>query len=1165
MSIKILCLGPPQILLDGAPLPQNHDLRFRERALLFYLAAHEKPVPRSEVQRLFWGPVRRADTGQLSIPLSRLRKTLPEIAPPREHKTAFTLQAPPHLFIDCRVFQEAISRRLPVAQRTPLQQPLPHALVLSLARAAKLWRGSFLQGFLTRQARHRYPLFTQWVDETAADLQQKYFALTRRLAYHFWVDGDPEKARHFADQALGIHPADEGLNRLLAEAQKSKTSPKASSLQRAPFSSARPGAQAGANDTSPSIWNTRDVLQVPFIGRRHIINDLLQRIRRGRVVIILGESGQGKTRLLQQIEAAVASTYRVLRVGCRYGEREQPFAPLREALREQVQPDEWARVPSEWWPYLVHLLPEIRSYFPEKDIPPLPSPMQAQLVEAMRQVLLVLGEEEPLLLCIDDAQWSDSATLDALTTWADRPPFHLAPPWERRATMLFAARPAAHTPTPFHQRLPFFLEERRGYRFELKGLSQSEVKELAEPLLQRKLTPAEVEELWRASIQGTPLYLLEIIRYQLENHRAALPVEQWATPRAMTNLLKRRLRRLDKAAQRVLFFAALEDADVPWRALLMATQVDAEQLSPILAKLERAGWLTHFRDAPHGILRYGFTHDKLREIVAAQIDDVLRQHIHSRWALAWESALGPKAEQRAAAIARHYHAAGDPYRAFHWWVRAARYALKFGVAQQAHEAFSQAAGLIAEDPLRFPENEIWQMFSEWTLLAGDTVDISTLQRIASMLDRLATALNSPLLRSSSLNAKAHIAQLSNRMDKGAGYTAKAIHQLTLLRDEEDTALPLMEIYTHHAALLYMQGQIQESLSYLQKALTIGESRRAPFTNLFLGSTHYQLAVSYVLAVDPQRALHHADLSLQAYEASRRVFGLTDALGVRSLALFMLGRLEEARAEAEQACRRAEQLGKARMLSYIYSYYAFPLHALGRLEKAWEVTQKSLELQKNSGGVPLPGQALALRVRGDIFFLLEDWERALTCYQNSLKHGSRLVLGPDVLFRLAITVAQTGDLPRAQALFAQASEQQRASIATECPLMRLGRAELLYLQGRYADALQVVKEALADAQTRQRLEVVGGAYLQQCRIYLTLGEIEKAEEAARHLYELGRKIKYRWLWLRGLEMLQRLGVTTPAQHRQLHRFYRELADLANHPDLGPAVTRLLISRGWRLAA
>jgi predicted ATPase len=169
-----------------------------------------------------------------------------------------------------------------------------------------------------------------------------------------------------------------------------------------------------------------------LVGRLHEGAALWQRFEtaaatgRTGIVLIAGEPGIGKTRLLDAFAAGATSTgARVLRGGASEAAGMPPYLPFLEALGQHVRatpPDELRVQAGDMAGILASILPELAAQLGEtpRSYPLPPEQARLRLYEAVSAFLAALANKRPLALIFDDVQWADGATLDLLAYLARR-------------------------------------------------------------------------------------------------------------------------------------------------------------------------------------------------------------------------------------------------------------------------------------------------------------------------------------------------------------------------------------------------------------------------------------------------------------------------------------------------------------------------------------------------------------------------------------------------------------------------------------------------------------------------------------------------------------------------------------------------------------------------
>jgi DNA-binding NarL/FixJ family response regulator/tetratricopeptide (TPR) repeat protein len=382
------------------------------------------------------------------------------------------------------------------------------------------------------------------------------------------------------------------------------------------------------------------------------------------LAFVVGESGVGKSRLVEELKArAAADGARVLSGDCvELGEGELAYAPLVTALRPFARDGD---------PVLDALPDDIRAELATL-LPGLGEPRargagdQARVFEALLAVLDGLSRTSPVLLVIEDLHWADASTRAFLR--------FLAAALGDEPLLLVAT----YRPDELHRRHPLRpllaeLERVRALRIDLAALSRDELAEQLADILGAPPDAALVDRLYARS-EGNPLFTEELLAAGMDG--------LGALPPSLAAALALRIERLGDDAQEVV------------RVLSAGGQLDDALLAEV-SGLDRRALREALREAvashivvPEGD-RYTLRHALLREAVH---DDLLpgeRAELHRALARGLEEqsgATGNRSAQQAAAIAHHYLASGDQPAAL---VAAAR----AGVAAMDVHAYREAAAL----------------------------------------------------------------------------------------------------------------------------------------------------------------------------------------------------------------------------------------------------------------------------------------------------------------------------------------------------------------------------------------------------------------------------------------------------------------------------------------
>ena len=385
------------------------------------------------------------------------------------------------------------------------------------------------------------------------------------------------------------------------------------------------------------------------------------------VVLVGGEAGVGKTRLVAELVARAADGTRVLAGGCvPVGDGALPYAPIVEALRALVG-DLGAGAVRELvgpsWPELTRLLPALGA--PDRPGPP-DQAAQARLFELLLGLFGRLSEQAPLVLVVEDLHWADRSTRDLLAFLVRN---------LRRERILVVV--TYRNDEPGQERLgPYLAELDRGgpvQRLELPRLDQAQTGAQLVGILGAAPATELVAAVFARS-EGNPFFTEELL--------TAVRAGSGGLPVTLRDLLRGRIQELPERAQHILEVVAVAGRQVPHRLLATVAGLTDRQLDSAL-RAAVASQLLVTRPGPDG---YEVRHALLREVIDADLLPGERARLHAGLAHALSEqpeAAGVSLAVATAELAVHWDAAGEPARALPARVRA-------GQAAATANAFPEA-------------------------------------------------------------------------------------------------------------------------------------------------------------------------------------------------------------------------------------------------------------------------------------------------------------------------------------------------------------------------------------------------------------------------------------------------------------------------------------------
>ncbi|WP_245519450.1 MULTISPECIES: adenylate/guanylate cyclase domain-containing protein [unclassified Mesorhizobium] len=480
-----------------------------------------------------------------------------------------------------------------------------------------------------------------------------------------------------------------------------------------------------------SRFEARHSVLAPLVGRDRELAVLLERWRRsataeGRVVLLSGEAGIGKSRLIAALAERVASeAHAELRFFCSayhtnsalhpfiaHLERAAGFASDDSAdsrfdklralfARLQLETDE-----------ALPLLAILLSIDPggRYQPPRLPAPtLRARTLAALLRLVEASAANKPVLVLVEDAHWIDPTTAEWLGMLVERVD-------GLRVLLVVTARPEFEPRWKAHSAVETVL---------LGRLEQEHGLAIIERVAGNRKLPSDIADRILANTEGVPLFVEELTRTVLdsgllqeaEGHYLAIgPLPALAIPSTLQDSLMARLDRLSPVKETAQIGACIGRI-FSHRLLAAVSGTDHARLDDALRQLERAELVFRSGVAPEAT--YTFKHALVRDTAYQSLLKSRRHQIHGRIAEALEAEFAEIAEAEPETVAQHYTLAGLAGKAVPWWLRAGQRAMARSANREAAAHFTKGLELIASLPAS--ETRLRQEVSLWTAMGSALV------------------------------------------------------------------------------------------------------------------------------------------------------------------------------------------------------------------------------------------------------------------------------------------------------------------------------------------------------------------------------------------------------------------------------------------------------------
>ncbi len=1005
-SVRILLLGPPEVYVDGNPIQLKRRLN---RAILFYIAAQNQPVTRDGLCEIFWPDLNEESARKkLREALSQIRSGLgvPSLFVAKENLISLD---PAIAEVDVINFRKILAP-LSTSSEMNIASVLPEWLVLQLKQLLLMCRTlQFMQGVELRELKS----FESWLEFNRQLIQYSMIRILDQLINHFISLGDLEEALIYLRQAIEINPLDDDLNFYILICLRDTGRTK----ELLDFSTYLEKIYADEGEVLPkrfvdlkeslvvnrdqeSIqlpdWSVEDKHEIDFIGREKELEQLSMALRRRGILLLRGESGIGKTRLLEHFYFQQTYLPRLLLCHGHPLGKNVPFYTLIRGLRHKITREDWESLPQN-----ERLL--LQSFFHDRlqgmEGPEVPArdqdwlPVLEDVFSAFMHLMENFSRKRPALILLDDAGDADAASISALSYLEENAFF------EKHGLLVLVSSPEVNNFAldEFAQRLR---RKEKLITLDLGPLSDEEVKQFATILLGKV---PEIE--WVNHLQlltgGNPFFLIHCLRslklsdLELKPH---FNIQISDLPEAVTGMVRNKIAGLEDNSIILLRAAAILGHRFTPDLLEQMADLDRGQIIESLNELTSEGFLSiHKEIRPTG--GYEFKHDIEREIVLSELEPARLRDLHLRAAKALSLRRQNQAEFMEQ-IALHYESAGELPEAVNVWLESARFARVKSAAEVVYKSYRRALELIAANPKLVSEDVIYALVHEFGDFAYERDDITLFNSIFQTCLEIGEALQSIKLIGIGNNGLGQGAFFVNDFDEAERYIQKANWYLgrTDMRVEQSKSLSLI------GDIRYSQDRFQESQDWLEKAYELCKDSTHPYCVENNINTLATLCAVLCYTGQPQRALTLSEdminFSFVAIHQSARLA----AGAIRAMSEFFCGHHEQVLQIYELSIQLMDQLQIRFWQSLMEVSAALSYLELGNLDQGWFLASRA-----NKRETPYKLEKLSMHTDlavAEFYRLMGNYAKANELYDPLLVSGA--INYQTTLCKYKIALMRTGE-------------------------------------------------------------------------------------------------------------------------------------------------------------
>ncbi|HET7197445.1 MAG TPA: tetratricopeptide repeat protein, partial [Burkholderiales bacterium] len=710
----------------------------------------------------------------------------------------------------------------------------------------------------------------------------------------------------------------------------------------------------------------------------------------GRFVVVLGEAGMGKSRLLHELLPVVQDRgATVLRGRCLSYGAATAYLPFIDVVRDALGLA--AHGPAT----TAAALARVREGMPELDeflslylhllsLPGAELRIAPQLQgekfrimaqEAIAALLTATSRQHPTVLLLEDWHWVDDASHAVLTQIAELV--------ARYALLVVVTCRPGYVgdwgPVAPHATV------------NLGPLAESSTAELLRAVLGARDVPAPLVTLLHERTGGNPFFLEEICQELLEDGalrvangavELAHPMDALRLPGTVQAVIRARLDRLDSATRDTLLVASVVGREFG-RDVLERTLDDASRLNAAIRSLKAAGLVEQTGVAPRAI--YRFRHVLMQEAAYATLLEHRRRVLHGRVGAAMEAVGDAMQDDRLERMAHHFERAEV-------WDKAVRYAVLAAERASTLAEFPEAMQLIERARTwlaRLPETTSRRERSVDLLLRqerlGETLGLRDRQQV--FIDEMFALLGADgncvqlaevYLRQGDLHT------LMRRFDAADD----ALQQCVALRRALGDAVGVRHALRSLGLLRWHQGRDEDALACIEEALAIDRERGDTIAVVGdLSNLGYVLKGMGYYETAEERLLEGIDLSERILAGEADAGVKSDAAVKQHYLVHNLANVYRQLGQSERALelmrRAAERSGGDRLpiqLSYHYTSIAHLCLVAGRIEESLEHYRAAVDFTRRANFVP--GLSLSLRMLGEVLATLGRRDEALPLLEEA---------------------------------------------------------------------------------------------------------------------------------------------------------------------------------------
>jgi class 3 adenylate cyclase/predicted ATPase len=736
----------------------------------------------------------------------------------------------------------------------------------------------------------------------------------------------------------------------------------------------------------------------PLVGRESEVALLLERWEQakagqGQVVLLSGDAGIGKSRLVQMLKEHVTNEPHT-RWECRnssYFENTALF-PLTDLLQrllrfqaEDTPEAKFAKLEQMLSQYRLPVEESVPLIAPllalplsEHHYPPLNLSPQRQRQKTLETIVTLLQEHadhHPVLFIVEDLHWTDPTTLELLNLVLEQIP-------TTAMLMVLTCRPTFQPSWHHHS----YLTEMTLHR-----LSPTQIAQIVSRMTEGKTLPPEVLQQILAKSDGVPLFVEEITKSLLESGQLIVvdghyvlagSFTTFAIPATLQDSLMARLDRL-MTGKVIAQLGAAIGRQFAYDLLQAVSQLDAVTLQRELGRLVEAE-IVYQRGVPPQAT-YVFKHALIQDAAYASLLKSTRQHYHQRIAQVLEALFSETAEAQPELLAHHYTEGGLTEQAVHYWYHAGQSAVQRSAHVEAIAHLRQGLALLQtllETPERLQHEVDLLIALGASLLATKGYAAPEVGQTYTRARQLCEHLEDPYQLFPVLRGLWNYYHVRAELQ-----TAQALGEqlLSLVQQAQDSAM-LVAAHRALGVTLYHRGEVVSAHTHFTQGIALYDAQQHRAAAFLYGDDAGVICHSYSAWTlwylgYPDQGLVRSHEALTLAQQSAHPFSLGFALSRAAMFPQLLLEVQAARERAEATIVLATEQGFPYCMAQGSMLRGWTLAHQGQAQEGIEQIAQGLMNYRATGAEVMQPYFLALLA--DAHGTMEQPEAGLTALIEAL--------------------------------------------------------------------------------------------------------------------------------------------------------------------------------------